>query len=200
MKNLILLAAVLLGSQAHAQPRVNTISFDLAPDRAVYFGVSPVTSQLKLESTSSAGYTNWGFSISGGYQSTFLDLFDTRLSASFQRLSGANNLNTVTNHEDVVSSGVDAQLCVLLFKTACIGGGVQRRSISLVQTNGTTVQDFDVSGWLPFARATYDLIGAGEDNSLGLGLSIAYYSGTLETVKATDLQASIALNYIFGIR
>jgi hypothetical protein len=190
----VLLFALLNPIASYAQ-NFNKIGFMAGPSSFFILGATPVFSQSKI---SSAGYSGWGYNFQGAFQFELLGGVANRVHFAYQRIVSDNTQNTTTNHEETTSSSVELGTCFLMFERLCLGGGVQSRSIDVEQATGTTLSSENLSGWAPFGRLSFDLLGA--DAQYGISPTVSYHSGQLSSRSFSEIQVGLQINVLIPVK
>jgi hypothetical protein len=185
-----LIVATVFTAPVQAQ-NFNRIGLEPEPTSFVFLSAAPIFSQMNLKTTTSAGYNGWGYHLIAGFQFGALEPLITRLHLAYQNISLDNNQNSTTNRESTTSNSFEMGACVLIFSRACIGGGVQKRELTLSQINGSTVTNRELNGWTPYARATFDLLD--ENTPYTLAPSVAYHFGSVSGTELSALQFGLQI-------
>lgn len=175
--------------------RFNPIGIPSGPESFFLLGANPTYAQSKI---SNSGFTGWGYGLQAAFQFSLLAGVQLRNHFAYQRIVSDNNQNTSTSREESTSSSVELGTCVLIFDRACIGGGFQKRDIDIEQTFGNSVTLQNINGYIPFAQASFDLMGS--DSQYGLSPTIRYITGTLTGQRFTEIQIALQINILIAIK
>lgn len=191
----LLLSITMLGNTTAWAQRFNPIGIPSGPESFFLLGANPTYAQSKI---SNSGFTGWGYGLQAAFQFSLLAGVQLRNHFAYQRIVSDNNQNTATSREESTSSSVELGTCVLIFDRACIGGGFQKRDIDIEQTFGNSVTLQNINGYIPFAQASFDLMGS--DSQYGLSPTIRYITGTLSNQKFAELQFALQINILIPIK